>query len=83
MNETTMERELGWEDEIENEGSPRRVLEVGEYPFTVESFERARFAGSEKVPPCPQTIVHLRIDALKPLRPLSAATITCCAIRCC
>ena len=30
MNETTMERELGWEDEIENEGSPRRVLEAGE-----------------------------------------------------
>ena len=83
MNETTMERELGWEDEIENEGSPRRVLEAGEYPFTVESFERVRFAGSEKVSPCPQAIVHLRIDALKPLRPLNAATITCCAIRCC
>ena len=28
-------RELGWEDEIENEGSPRVVLEPGEYPFTV------------------------------------------------
>ena len=83
MNETTMERELGWEDEIENEGSPRRVLEVGEYPFTVESFERARFGGSEKVPPCPQAIVHLRIDTPKPLQPLSAATITCCAIQCC
>lgn len=83
MNETTMERELGWEDEIENEGSPRRVLEAGEYPFTVEDFERARFAGSEKVPPCPQAIVHLRIDAPKPLQRLSAGTITCCAIRCC
>lgn len=56
-------RELGWEDEIENEGSPRVVLEPGEYPFTVLSFERARFAGSEKVPPCPQAIVHLQINA--------------------
>ena len=56
-------RELGWEDEIENEGSPRVVLEPGEYPFTVQSFERARFAGSEKVPPCPQAIVHLQINA--------------------
>ena len=56
-------RELGWEDEIENEGSPRVVLEPGEYPFTVQSFERARFAGSEKVPPCPQAIVHLQISA--------------------
>ena len=62
MENTNIERELGWEDEIENEGSPRRVLEAGEYPFTVESFERARFGGSEKVPPCPQAIVHLRID---------------------
>lgn len=56
-------RELGWEDEIENEGSPRVVLESGEYPFTVQSFERARFAGSEKVPPCPQAIVLLQINA--------------------
>ena len=56
-------RELDWEDEIENEGSPRVVLEPGEYPFTVQSFERARFAGSEKVPPCPQAIVHLQINA--------------------
>lgn len=56
-------RELGWEDEIENEGSPRVVLEPGEYPFTVQSFERARFAGSEKVSPCPQAIVHLQINA--------------------
>ena len=61
MNETTMERELGWEDEIENEGSPRRVLEAGEYPFTVQSFERARYAGGEKMPSCPQAIVHLQI----------------------
>lgn len=56
-------RELGWEDEIENEGSPRVVLEPGEYPFTVQSFERARYAGGEKVPPCPQAIVHLQINA--------------------
>lgn len=55
-------RELGWEDEIENEGSPRVVLEPGEYPFTVQSFERARFAGSEKVPPCPQAVVHLQVN---------------------
>lgn len=55
-------RELGWEDEIENEGSPRVVLEPGEYAFTVQSFERARYPGGEKMPPCPQAIVHLSID---------------------
>ena len=56
-------RELGWEDEIENEGTPRVILEPGEYTFSVQSFERARFAGSEKVPPCPQAIVHLQVNA--------------------
>lgn len=40
MNDNILDQELGWEDEIENEGSPRRVLEPGEYPFTVLGFER-------------------------------------------
>lgn len=56
MNDNILDQELGWEDEIENEGSPRRVLEPGEYPFTVLGFERARYAGSEKVAPCNQAI---------------------------
>ena len=30
MNDNILDQELGWEDEIENEGSPRRVLEPGE-----------------------------------------------------
>ena len=63
MNDNRLDQELGWEDEIENEGSPRRVLEPGEYPFTVLGFERARYAGSEKVAPCNQAILHLRVDA--------------------
>lgn len=61
--ENIIERELGWDDEIENEGSPRRVLEAGEYPFVVEGFERGRYAGGEKMPPCNQAILHLRVDA--------------------
>ena len=63
MSDNILDQELGWEDEIENEGSPRRVLEPGEYPFTVLGFERARYAGSEKVAPCNQAILHLRVDA--------------------
>lgn len=57
-----IERELGWEDEIENDGSPFLILPGGEYDFTVESFERSRFAGSEKVPPCNQAALKLGID---------------------
>lgn len=67
-----IERELGWDDEIENDGSPSILLPAGEYEFTVESFERSRFPGSEKVPPCNQATLKLGIDA-----PEGHATISC------
>lgn len=67
-----IERELGWEDEIENEGSPFVLLPAGDYDFVVESFERARFAGSEKVPPCNQAILKLGVDS-----PDGHAVLTC------
>lgn len=45
-------REYGWEDEIVNEGGGYELLPEGDYDFTVSKVERARFQGSEKVPPC-------------------------------
>ena len=47
-------KELGWEDEIndEGEGFSYTLLPEGDYDFTVAKFERARHAGSAKVPPC-------------------------------
>lgn len=45
-------RELGWEDEISDEGKEYTLLEEGNYKFTVEKVERARFSGSAKMPPC-------------------------------
>lgn len=45
-------RELGWEDEISDEGKEYTLLEEGDYKFTVEKVERARFGGSAKMPPC-------------------------------
>ena len=54
-------RELGWEDEIENEGSPRVVLEPGEYPFTVQSFVQRR----------PEAADDCRADSAKFLRDAS------------
>ena len=44
-------RELGWEDVIEKENQ-FIILPEGDYDFTVESFDRARHNGSEKVPAC-------------------------------
>lgn len=58
-----MERELNWDDEIIKEGGEGFVLlPPGDYNFTVAKFERGRFGGSDKMPPCNQAkmeiIVH-------------------------
>lgn len=58
-----MEKELSWEDVIEKEGSEFILLPEGDYNFVVESFDRARHAGSDKLPPCNKAILKLRIDA--------------------
>lgn len=53
-------RALSWDDEIEQE-SEFTLLPEGDYDFVVESFERGRFDGSEKMPPCPMAILNLRV----------------------
>ncbi len=54
--------ELGWDSEIENEGTPFVVAEPGDYNFTVIGMERARFAGSDKMPPCNQAKLTLQLE---------------------
>lgn len=55
-----IERELGWDDEIEKE-SEFILLPEGRYPFTVTGFERGRFNGSEKLPPCNKAVISCKI----------------------
>lgn len=57
-----MGRELDWDDPIEKENE-YVVLPEGDYDFVVESVERARHPGSEKLPPCKKAIVRIRIDS--------------------
>lgn len=59
MNE---DRELQWDDTITNDGQDYITLPEGDYAFTVESFERGRHNGSEKLPPCNKAVIKLRID---------------------
>lgn len=54
--------ELGWDAEIENEGQEFVVAEDGDYSFTVTGFERARFEGSKKMPPCNQAKLSIKLD---------------------
>lgn len=55
--------ELGWDDEIEQDGGDFILLDESEYAFTVTKFERGRFPGSTKIPPCNKATLTLAIDS--------------------
>lgn len=59
--ENTNEVALGWDDEIKKEND-FVLLQEGDYDFTVEGFERARFNGSEKMPACNQAILKIKVN---------------------
>lgn len=56
-------RELGWEDEIRNDGGPGQILPEGDYDFVVKKFERARHGGSEKIPACNKAVLTLAVSS--------------------
>lgn len=58
-----MEREFGWDDQIENDGPEYVILPEGDYDFEVLSMERSRHGGSEKLPPCNKATLSIRITA--------------------
>lgn len=62
MAEQTQGHELGWDDEITKDDSFVQ-LEPGDYPFTIDHYDRARHEGSEKIPPCNKAIVYFNIPA--------------------
>ena len=54
--------EIGWDGPIENDSPDFVLLPDGDYDFEVIEFERARHAGSDKLPPCNKAIVHIKIE---------------------
>ncbi len=56
-----IERELGWDDEISNDSPEYVTLPAGDYDFEITGFERGRFDGSEKLPPCNKAVVSVKI----------------------
>ena len=60
-NTQPIEKELDWNDTIENDSADFILLPAGEYEFTVKSFERARHPGSEKLPACNKAVLSLEI----------------------
>lgn len=61
-NDTRVEKELDWDSEIENESPDFVLLPEGEYEFEVISFERSRYAGGDKLPPCNQAKLKLKVE---------------------
>lgn len=57
-------REIGWEDEIENDGKDFITLPEGNYDFIVTKLERKRFDGSAKVPPCATAEITIEIESI-------------------
>ena len=58
-----LERELDWGDKITKDAQEYELFPEGDYDFIVESFERGRHGGSEKLPPCNMAVLRLRIKA--------------------
>lgn len=58
-----MEREFQWDDTIEKDASDFVVLLEGDYNFMVESYERGRHNGSDKLPPYNKAILKIKIEA--------------------
>lgn len=56
-----LERELGWNDEIEKDGGDYILLPEGDYDFEVISFERGRHDGSGKLPACNKAILTIKV----------------------
>lgn len=52
---------LGWDDEIVEESS-FTLLEPGEYDFEVIDFTQGQYNGGQKIPPCPEAGLTLRIE---------------------
>ena len=53
---------MDWDDTIENDGKEFVTLDEGDYNFTVTGFERGRFPGSSKIPPCNKAVLTLSVD---------------------
>lgn len=53
--------ELDWDGVIENDGE-FIIVPPDDYNFVVKGFDRTRFNGSEKMPPCNQVTVDIAVN---------------------
>ena len=63
MQNTAVNEELEWNGTLTEDAQEYVLLPAGDYDFTVDSFDRGRHGGSEKLPPCNKAILKIRITA--------------------
>lgn len=56
---------LDWDDGIEEDGKEFVLLPDGDYNFVVTNFERGRYPGSAKIPPCNKAIITVKVHTDK------------------
>lgn len=53
---------MDWNDIIESDGQEFVLLPEGDYNFIVTNFERGRFPGGQKVPPCNKATITVQVS---------------------
>lgn len=53
---------MDWNDTIESDGQEFILLPEGDYNFIVTNFERGRFPGGQKVPPCNKATITVQVS---------------------
>lgn len=54
--------ELGWDSEIEKDSPDFTLFPEGDYDFKVTKFERGRYDGGEKLPPCNMAVLTIELS---------------------
>lgn len=54
--------ELGWDSEIEKDSPDFILFPEGDYDFKVTGFERGRYEGGEKLPPCNMAVLTIKLS---------------------
>lgn len=56
-----IEKELDWDDTIQDDGKDFEPLPAGDYDFVIEKIERGRSKGEGKLPPCNMATVYFTV----------------------
>ncbi|MBY0584768.1 hypothetical protein K5I04_04820 [Murdochiella sp. Marseille-P8839] len=71
---TNTEGALDWDSVIEKDSSDFVLLPVGQYDFTIVNLEKKQYQGGEKMGPCPQADITIRVIEPESKEPVDVTT---------